>query len=120
MNDRAAEIQEIAVQALRLSLERQLAERTSISPHMFGISEDDVYIDIRAECAEHGPTRVVARAEHAFCAECLRAVRDGRSDEVISFDDDGAFCLPGLTLYPEAPINFISIRATVVSEGASS
>lgn len=71
----------------------------------------------KAECAKHGRVRVINRDGRAYCATCLGLCDAGRFLEVLEIDDDGEISGPELTIYPEAPINFIQINATVVTKG---
>lgn len=70
----------------------------------------------KAECTKHGRVRVINRDGRAYCETCLRLCDEGRWREVIELGDDGVTCTisaPALTFYPDAPINFISITATI-------
>jgi hypothetical protein len=85
MAENAAEnAQEAAIKALREGLERILAEQDAGRMPIFQPPENDTFVDIKAECSSHGDVRVVNEGGRPYCFECVKACREGRTEEVVS------------------------------------
>jgi hypothetical protein len=117
-SEEAKRIQEKAVHAMRMALERMLGDDPQgydLRP-MFLPPEEYSFIDIKAECTTHGDVRVVNEGGRAFCFECVKACREGRCEEVVSIGKDGAIVFPDLLLYPDEPINYIAVTFKVAGD----